>query len=51
VKPNPAKPVKRILIAFGLEATLETENELTIETETRHVYTKAFQELIDAFYL
>ncbi|MDA3817249.1 MAG: methyltransferase [Prolixibacteraceae bacterium] len=51
VKPNPVKPVKRVLIAFALEATLKTENELTIETETRHVYTEAFQKMVETFYL
>ncbi|MCF8363002.1 MAG: methyltransferase [Prolixibacteraceae bacterium] len=51
VKPNPAKPVKRILMAFAFEAKSISENELTIETETRHVYTEAFQGLVGAFYL
>jgi tRNA1Val (adenine37-N6)-methyltransferase len=51
VRSNPFKPVKRIIMAFAFEATSISENELTIEDETRHVYTKAFQELVDAFYL
>jgi tRNA1Val (adenine37-N6)-methyltransferase len=51
VKPNPAKPVKRILMAFAFKATSINENELTIETETRHVYTHEYQEMAGAFYL
>lgn len=51
VKPNDTKPVKRVLIEFRFEAVLETENELIIETSTRHIYTEAFQKMINVFYL
>ncbi|HKK81790.1 MAG TPA: methyltransferase, partial [Prolixibacteraceae bacterium] len=51
VKPNPAKPVKRILMTFAFGATTLSENELTIETETRHVYTNEYQKMVGAFML
>lgn len=51
IKPNPHKPFKRVVMAFAFEATLEKENELTIETDTRHIYTKEFRQMIDEFYL
>jgi tRNA1Val (adenine37-N6)-methyltransferase len=51
VKPNLAKPPKRVLMEFALhQQTLEQET-LTIETNQRHVYTPAYQNLTKEFYL
>lgn len=51
VKPNLAKPPKRVLMEFVLqEKELETTS-LTIETNQRHVYTLAYQNLTKDFYL
>ncbi|HRN41415.1 MAG TPA: methyltransferase, partial [Vicingus sp.] len=51
VKPNLAKPPKRALMEFVLqEKELETTS-LTIETNQRHVYTLAYQNLTKDFYL
>jgi len=51
VKPNPQKPVKRVLLEFRNEAILENESELIIESETHHDYTEEFIGLIKDFYL
>jgi tRNA1Val (adenine37-N6)-methyltransferase len=51
VKPKPSKPVSRVLMEFGFEATLKTEDELTIETEVHHEYLPEFIELVKDFYL
>ncbi|MBI2280080.1 MAG: methyltransferase [Bacteroidetes bacterium] len=51
VKPNLAKPPKRVLMEFSLHGKeLETAT-LTIETNQRHVYTQAYQNLTKEFYL
>jgi tRNA1Val (adenine37-N6)-methyltransferase len=51
VKPKPSKPASRVLMEFRFEATLKTEEELTIETETHHDYLPEFIELVKDFYL
>lgn len=51
VNPNPSKPAKRVLLEFSfIQKQLITE-ELTIETETRHQYTKDYISLTQDFYL
>lgn len=51
VKPNLAKPPKRVLMEFSLlEKELEVTT-LTIETNQRHVYTPAYQNITKDFYL
>lgn len=51
VKPNLAKPPKRVLMEFSLlEKKLEATT-LTIETNQRHIYTPAYQNLTKEFYL
>lgn len=51
VKPNLAKPPKRALMEFSFKQTT-TQNEcLTLETNQRHVYTPAYQNLTKDFYL
>lgn len=51
IKPNPNKPIKRVLIQFNFEGELMKENELIIETETHHVYTSEAISLLKDFYL
>ena len=51
VKPKPSKAVKRILMEFSFcEKKLQIE-ELAIETEKRHRYTKEYINLTQDFYL
>lgn len=51
VKPNLAKPPKRVLMEFSLhEKEIETTT-LTIETNQRHIYTPAYENLTKDFYL
>ena len=51
VKPNPTKPAKRVLMEFSLQQTAVIETKLTIETATRHQYTKEYISLTKDFYL
>ena len=51
IKPNPIKPIKRVLIEFQFEGELISENELTVEREIRHSYTPEFTNLVKDFYL
>ncbi len=51
VKPNLAKPPKRVLMEFSLHEKEIKKETLTIETNQRHVYTPAYQNLTKAFYL
>jgi tRNA1Val (adenine37-N6)-methyltransferase len=51
VKPNPAKPAKRVLMEFSFHKKEIIKEELTIETETRHQYTKEYISLTQDFYL
>lgn len=51
VKPTPGKPAKRILLELSFNPGTAPEDELTIETDKRHVYTDKFQALVDEFYL
>jgi tRNA1Val (adenine37-N6)-methyltransferase len=51
VKPKTSKPASRILMEFRFEATLNIEEELTIETETHHEYMPEFIVLVKDFYL
>lgn len=51
VKPNPNKAAKRILMEFSFSKTEIIEDELTIETETRHQYTNEYKTLTKDFYL
>ncbi len=51
VKPNPNKAVKRMLLEFSFYITGLKEEELTIETEKRHHYSKEYIILTQDFYL
>ena len=51
VKPNPTKPSKRVLMEFSFQQKEIIKEELTIETETRHQYTKEYISLTKDFYL
>jgi len=51
VKPAPGKSTKRILLEFSFSPGKSIEDDLTIETETRHMYSDRFKNLIDEFYL
>ncbi len=51
VKPNPTKPAKRTLMEFSFSPNDVIQEELTIETETRHQYTKEYISLTKDFYL
>jgi len=51
VKPAPGKPTKRILVEFSFIPGKAIEDDLTIETETRHKYTEKYKKLTEAFYL
>lgn len=51
VKPNLAKPPKRVLMEFSLHEKEFEATTLTIETNQRHVYTPAYQNLTKEFYL
>jgi tRNA1Val (adenine37-N6)-methyltransferase len=51
VKPDEMKPLKRVLVEFSYVPGELIEDELTIETNRRHVYSDQFKKLIDAFYL
>ena len=51
VKPTPQKPINRILLEVSLQAKKCEENELCIEMEKRHMYSDAFNNLVDGFYL
>lgn len=51
VKPNSIKPAKRILMEFSFNQTEIIHENLTIETETRHQYTKEYISLTREFYL
>ena len=51
VKPNPSKPIKRVLFELAFECELETEDTLTIETEQHHQYSPSFYQMVQPFYL
>lgn len=51
VIPKPGKDAHRVLIEFGKAKKGVEYDELTIETEQRHVYTKKYYELTKDFYL
>lgn len=51
VKPNPTKEAKRILMEFSFIKNNLIKEELTIETKTRHQYTKEYISLTQDFYL
>ncbi|MDP2629070.1 MAG: cobalamin-dependent protein [Nanoarchaeota archaeon] len=51
VKPNPNKAAKRMLLEFSFYITELKEEELTIETEKRHHYSKEYIILTQDFYL
>ena len=51
VKPNLAKPPKRVLMEFSLHEKEPETTTLTVETNQRHVYTPAYQNLTKEFYL
>jgi len=51
VIPAPGKSAKRILLEFSLIPVKCNEENLTIETETRHTYTDKYKDLVDEFYL
>ncbi len=51
VKPNPTKAAKRVLMEFSFNKSTLLEEELTIETEKRHIYTEEYITLTKDFYL
>ncbi len=51
VKPNLAKPPKRVLMEFSFHEKEPETTTLTIETNQRHIYTPAYQNLTKDFYL
>ena len=51
VKPAPGKSTKRVLMEFSYIPGKTIEDELTIETEIRHMYSDRFKNLVDEFYL
>jgi tRNA1Val (adenine37-N6)-methyltransferase len=51
VKPKPSVEPARVLLEFRMEGRLESDNVLTIETETHHEYQPAFIEMVRPFYL
>jgi tRNA1Val (adenine37-N6)-methyltransferase len=51
VRAKPSVEVSRVVIEFGLEAKLDVEDELTVETEKHHEYQPEFIELVRDFYL
>ena len=51
VKPNPTKIPKRVLLEFSFTPSQTLEEELTIETENRHEYSKEYITLTKDFYL
>lgn len=51
IKPNPTTPPKRVLMEFSFQQKELIEENLTIETGTRHQYTKEYISLTKDFYL
>ena len=51
VTPAPGKSAHRVLLEFSLIPGKCKEDELTIETGKRHVYSNAYKNLTEAFYL
>lgn len=51
VIPAPHKAASRVLVEFSKKRQTPAEDELIIETNGRHNYSKAFRELTDNYYL
>lgn len=51
VKPATGKSTKRVLLEFSHLQGEPIEDDLTIETELRHVYSDKFRNLVEEFYL
>lgn len=51
VKPNPAGPVKRLILKLEREKRPVFEKFITIETGIRHHYTEEYKELMKDYYL
>ncbi len=51
VIPAPGKSTKRVLLECSYSPGKAIEDDLTIETETRHMYSDKFKKLVDEFYL
>ena len=51
VMPAPGKSTKRVLLEFSFIPGKCNEDDLTIETGTRHMYSDKYKNLIDEFYL
>ncbi|RLD93148.1 MAG: tRNA (adenosine(37)-N6)-methyltransferase TrmM [Bacteroidetes bacterium] len=51
VIPAPGKSTKRVLLECSYNPDKAIEDDLTIETEMRHVYSEKFKSLVDEFYL
>jgi len=51
VMPAPGKSIKRVLLECSFIPGKCKEDDLIIETGTRHVYTDKYKNLVDAFYL
>ena len=51
VIPAPGKPFKRILLECSTIPGSCEEDELTLETGTRHVHTRKYKNLVNGFYL
>jgi tRNA1Val (adenine37-N6)-methyltransferase len=51
VRPAPGKPPKRVLMEFSFIPGKCREDDLTIETGSRHGYSDPFKNLVEEFYL
>jgi tRNA1Val (adenine37-N6)-methyltransferase len=51
VQPAPGKPIKRVLMEFSFVPGSCREDDLTIETGSRHAYSDKFKALVGDFYL
>lgn len=51
VIPAPGKSIKRVLLEFSFIQGTCSEEEITIETDKRHIYSDRYKNLTDPFYL
>ncbi|MFO7669732.1 MAG: methyltransferase [Bacteroidales bacterium] len=51
VVPSPGKPANRVLLEFSFHPGKNQEDDLTIETGGRHIYSDRYKNLTDEFYL
>ena len=51
INPKPSKPPHRLLLQIEKQPAQHQINHLTIETESRHRYTRAYFDLTKSYYL